>query len=154
MNKQLTYEFIKLELFSLLEKENDYIASLANCTALLYDKLDQVNWVGFYVMKNNELVLGPFQGKVACTRIAKGVGVCGTCVATGKTQLISDVHKFDGHIACDSASNSEIVIPIIKKNKVIAVLDIDSPIINRFDEIDQVQLENIIQILINNKVFT
>ncbi len=151
MNKQLTYELIILELLSLIEKEKDTIASLSNCSALLYDKLEQVNWVGFYLMKNNELVLGPFQGKVACTRIAKGVGVCGTCVSTSKTQLVNDVHKFDGHISCDSASNSEIVIPILKNNKVVAVLDIDSPSFNRFDKIDQLNLEKISNIL--NKLF-
>ncbi|MCK5812457.1 MAG: GAF domain-containing protein [Clostridiales bacterium] len=153
MDKQLTYKFIELELLSLLEKENDYIASLANCTALLYEKLEQVNWVGFYIIKNNELVLGPFQGKVASTRITIGKGVCGTCVKEGKTKLINDVHKFKGHIACDSSSNSEIVIPIFKNNEVIAVLDIDSPILNKFNQDDQFHLEKVSKILENSRIF-
>ena len=105
------------------------------------------NWVGFYLMENNELVLGPFQGKVACTKIAIGKGVCGTAVAELKTQRVKDVHEFPGHIACDSASNSEIVIPLMKDNTCIGVLDIDSPITNRYDEIDELYLTKFAEML-------
>ena len=138
--KNLIYEQIK----SLTENETDLIANLANISACLNENLDRINWVGFYLMKNGELVLGPFQGKPACIRIPVGKGVCGTCVESKRIQRISDVHKFIGHIACDGASNSEIVLPIFKENNVIAVLDIDSPYVNRFSENDEMILKEIV----------
>lgn len=131
----------------LLETERDEIANLANIAALLYEALAEVNWVGFYLMKEGELVLGPFQGRVACTRIAVGKGVCGTAVAEAKTQCVADVHAFPGHIACDGASASEIVVPIFKNGEVYGVLDIDSPVKDRFSEDDQAKLESVTQLL-------
>ena len=131
-----------------LSKGVDYaISNLANAAALLWDVLDDINWAGFYIMDNGELKLGPFQGKIACTRIAIGRGVCGTAVAEDKTQLVYDVHEFPGHIACDSASNSEIVVPIHKNGEVWGVLDIDSPKIGRFDENDREGLEEFVKII-------
>lgn len=129
---------------------NQYdITILANTSALLYEKIDDVNWVGFYLNKNNTLLLGPFQGKVACTTIPFTKGVCGKCASTKETILVPNVHEFKGHIACDSASNSEICIPIIIKNNFYGLLDIDSPTINRFSEQDKNNLEIIIKIIIN-----
>lgn len=127
-----------------------FIANLANTSALIWEHMDDLNWAGFYLMQDGKLVLGPFQGKVACTEIEVGSGVCGTAVATGKTQLVPDVHKFDGHIACDSASNSEIVIPMRRDGKIFGVLDIDSPSLARFTEEDRVQLEELVKILERN----
>lgn len=128
-------------------------ANLANASALLYDSLDDLNWAGFYLMENGKLVLNAFQGKPACIEIAVGRGVCGTAVAERKTQLVPDVHAFPGHIACDSASNSEIVVPLFDKNgEVIGVLDIDSPLFSRFDEDDRVGLEEFAKI-IEDEVF-
>ncbi len=123
------------------------IANLANAAALLWENLADINWAGFYLMTDGKLVLGPFQGKVACTEIEVGSGVCGTAVASGKTQLVEDVHTFDGHIACDSASNSEIVIPIHRHGEVFGVLDIDSPLLSRFDENDRKGLEAFARII-------
>lgn len=123
------------------------MTNLANASALLNEKLDDINWVGFYTVKDGKLVLGPFQGKVACTIIPMGRGVCGTAAATDSTQLVPDVHKFSGHIACDSASNSEIVIPIHRRGEVFGVLDIDSPLFGRFTEEDRHGLESIVKIL-------
>lgn len=126
----------------------DYpISNLANAAALLWDNLDDINWAGFYIMDNGELKLGPFQGKIACTRIAVGRGVCGTAVAEDKTQLVPNVHEFPGHIACDSASNAEIVIPIHKNGTVWGVLDIDSPTKGRFTVEDQAGLEELVKII-------
>lgn len=127
--------------------EHDMIANMANISALLFESLDKVNWAGFYRMVDGELVLGPFNGKVACIRIPVGKGVCGTAVSENSTQRIADVHQFSGHIACDAASNSEIVIPVRKNDEVIAVLDIDSVAFDRFDEQDQAGLEQLIAIL-------
>ena len=135
----LLYEQTK----ALTENEKDLIANLSNISACLNENLDNINWVGFYIMKNNELVLGPFQGKPACIRIPVGKGVCGTCVKERKIQRVEDVHKFPGHIACDGASNSEIVLPIFKNNEVVAVLDIDSPIFNRFSLEDETKLKEV-----------
>lgn len=146
-DKQSFYEMLLKQLTALLEGETDKIANLSNTSALLNQVLDQINWVGFYLLQGNELVLGPFQGKVACVRIQVGRGVCGTAVAEKSTQLVGDVHVFPGHIACDSASNSEIVIPIRKGEAVIGVLDIDSPIKERFDEVDAYYLEKLVKIL-------
>ncbi|MFB2727442.1 GAF domain-containing protein [Shewanella mangrovisoli] len=139
------YESLNRQALALLEGEDDLVAAMANFSALLNDNLTELNWVGFYVMRGDQLVLGPFQGKVACTRIPMGKGVCGTAAQTNQTQRIADVHQFDGHIACDSASNSEIVIPVRADGKVVAVLDIDSPIFDRFDEEDQKGLELLVK---------
>ncbi|QDZ91044.1 GAF domain-containing protein [Shewanella decolorationis] len=139
------YESLNRQALALLEGEDDLVAAMANFSALLNDNLTQLNWVGFYVMRGEQLVLGPFQGKVACTRIPMGKGVCGTAAQTNLTQRVADVHQFDGHIACDSASNSEIVIPVRADGKVVAVLDIDSPIFDRFDEEDQKGLELLVK---------
>lgn len=122
-------------------------ANLANASALLYDSLEGINWAGFYLMENGILVLGPFQGKPACIEISVGKGVCGTAVAENKTQLVENVHLFPGHIACDSASNSEIVVPIRKNGEVFGVLDIDSPLFARFTEEDRAGLENFVRVL-------
>lgn len=143
--KSKFYESLNRQALALLEGEDDLVAAMANFSALLNDNLTELNWVGFYVMRAEQLVLGPFQGKVACTRIPMGKGVCGTAAFTNETQRIADVHQFDGHIACDSASNSEIVVPVRAKGKVVAVLDIDSPILDRFDEEDQKGLELLVK---------
>ncbi len=135
---------------SLLGDEKDYIANAANLAALLFNELADINWAGFYFLRGKELVLGPFGGKPACVRIALGKGVCGTAAQTQKTLLVPDVHQFSGHIACDTASNSEIVIPLLVKNKVIGVLDVDSPLFNRFSEKDKALLEEIASIYINS----
>jgi L-methionine (R)-S-oxide reductase len=140
----MDYSLLKKQIVSVIENEKDFIANTSNISAMLYDAIEDLNWLGFYFIKDGGLVLGPFQGKVACTRINIGKGVCRTCVSSKKTQLINDVHKFPGHIACDSASNSELVIPIIIKGEVKAVLDIDSTTFSRFSEEDQVGLENLI----------
>lgn len=122
---------------ALIESEKDYIANLSNISALLFMELENLNWAGFYLTKEDELVLGPFQGKPACVRIPIGTGVCGTAVQTNSVQRVYDVHEFEGHIACDAASNSEIVIPFTINGEVAGVLDIDSPNIGRFNEIDE-----------------
>lgn len=149
MNKNDFYQELSQQVEALISDEADIIANMANMSALLFDRLTQVNWVGFYRLINNELVLGPFQGKVACIRIPVGKGVCGTAVSQCKTQRIADVHAFDGHIACDATSNSEIVIPVTVSGKVIAVLDIDSTAFDNFDENDQLGLEAIINVFEN-----
>lgn len=143
--KSKFYESLNRQALALLEGEDDLVAAMANFSALLNDNLTELNWVGFYVMRGEQLVLGPFQGKVACTRIPLGKGVCGTAAFTNQTQRVADVHQFDGHIACDSASNSEIVVPVCAQGNVVAVLDIDSPIFDRFDEEDQKGLELLIK---------
>jgi GAF domain-containing protein len=135
------YKIMLVRLEGLLSSESDWLANLSNASALLYSNLLDINWSGFYFMKQGELVLGPFQGKTACTRIKSGKGVCGTAVVEMKVQLVPDVHLFPGHIACDCASNSEIVVPIIKDGVLYGVLDIDSPSINRFDELDAKYLQ-------------
>jgi GAF domain-containing protein len=140
-NKREFYEILNAQLRSMIEGEYDTVANLANASALLYESLEHINWSGFYLFKNNELVLGPFQGKPACIRIPFGKGVCGTAASCRSTVLVRDVHKFPGHIACDSASESEIVIPIIKNGELTGVMDIDSPVQNRFDEEDRAGLE-------------
>ncbi|WP_320152426.1 GAF domain-containing protein [uncultured Tolumonas sp.] len=131
----------------LVSGEPDLIANLSNVSALLNQYLPDINWVGFYIMRDNELVLGPFQGKVACIRIPVGRGVCGTAVATRETQRIDDVHAFPGHIACDGASNSELVVPIIVNDNVVAVLDIDSPKHARFSVEVQQEIEAVVDVL-------
>jgi L-methionine (R)-S-oxide reductase len=148
-SRQENYELVKKQLTALLDGEKNQIANLSNTSALLNQFLDRINWVGFYLMdENNELVLGPFQGLPACVRIPLGRGVCGTSAKTRETIRVEDVHQFPGHIACDAASNSEIVIPLIKDGKLLGVLDIDSPEKNRFDEMDQEQLEELTAILV------
>jgi GAF domain-containing protein len=130
---------------------NDYdITTLSNASAILNMYLEDINWVGFYLLKDNQLILGPFQGKVACTNIKIGRGVCGTCIQEEKTILVPNVHEFKGHIACDSASNSEICIPLYANNKLYGLLDIDSPILNRFNEIDKINLEKICKMINEN----
>ncbi len=148
--KAQKYELLLKQLRALTEGEPNRIANLANASALLNQFLDQINWVGFYLLEDGELVLGPFNGLPACVRISVGKGVCGTAVSERKTMRIAEVHAFPGHIACDAASRSEIVVPIVKKDEVIGVLDIDSPIINRFDETDQHWLEQFTAVLQEN----
>jgi len=143
------YQSLNRQLAALLEGEDDMVSAMANFSAMLNSQLTELNWVGFYIRRGDELVLGPFQGKVACNRIPWGKGVCGTAAALDSTQRVADVHQFDGHIACDSASNSEIVIPVRRQGQVIAVLDIDSPVFDRFDEADQLGLEQSVQVLEN-----
>lgn len=141
------YQTLNAQLSALVGGVPHRIANLANATALLYHTLDGLNWAGFYLLEGDTLVLGPFQGKPACIEIPVGRGVCGTAVAENKTQLVRDVHQFPGHIACDSASNSEIVVPIYADGKVVGVLDLDSPCIGRFTEADQTGLEEFVSIL-------
>ncbi len=145
--KTSDYELLIKQAQALISDESDFIANIANLSALIYHNLDELNWAGFYLMKEHELVLGPFQGLSACTRIKVGKGVCGTSAKLKKTLNIPNVHLFDGHIACDSASNSECVVPILSYNEVIGVLDVDSPIMNRFDESTQKFLEDLISII-------
>ncbi len=142
------YRDMHLQLQGLLDGESDWIANLANTAALLWMHLPEINWAGFYLLKGDQLVLGPFQGKPACTRIAVGKGVCGTAVAERSTQLLADVHQFPGHIACDAASNSEIVVPVVCNGQVVAVLDIDSPVCGRFSEDDRAGLEAVAELLV------
>ena len=130
-------------------EEKDDLAMLANVAAAINMNYEQINWAGFYLYKNDELVLGPFQGKVACTHIPMGKGVCGTSASCKKTIIVEDVHKFEGHIACDSASNSEIVVPIIYENTLIGVIDIDSFVFNRFNNEDKEMLEEVAKVLAN-----
>lgn len=147
--KNTNYDLLQKQLISLIEDESNLIAILSNTSALLNDHLDQVNWVGFYLIENNELILGPFQGHPACVHIQIGKGVCGTAVSNNETQVVKDVHQFPGHIACDTNSNSEIVIPIHKANEIIGVLDIDAPIKNRFNNEDRKELEKVVSIIEN-----
>lgn len=144
------YGLLAKQLDALLDGESNQIANLSNASALLNQFLEDTNWVGFYIMEQGELVLGPFQGLPACVRIAVGRGVCGTAVSERRTLRIEDVHVFPGHIACDAASNSEIVIPLIKDGEVIGVLDIDSPSKARFSEQDQAGLETFVRHLMKH----
>ncbi|MEG0899418.1 MAG: GAF domain-containing protein [Oscillospiraceae bacterium] len=146
-NKTEMYDLLLRQLLALTEGEKHIIPNLANAAALIYNALNEINWAGFYLMTDGYLLLGPFQGKTACVKIPVGRGVCGTAVSENQTQLIADVHQFRGHIPCDGASNSEIVIPIRAKNEIIGVLDIDSPLIGRFDEEDKKGLESLAKIL-------
>lgn len=147
------YKTLNAQLKSLIQGIPHKIANLANASALLYDALPDLNWAGFYLMENGKLVLGPFQGKIACIEIPVGRGVCGTAAAENKTQLVFDVHQFPGHIACDSASNSEIVVPIHADGHVVAVLDIDSPSIGRFSEDDKLGLQEFVRIIEAENLF-
>lgn len=145
--KETNYNLLGKQLASLIEDETNLIAILSNTSALLNDNLDQINWIGFYLIENNELILGPFQGHPACVHISIGKGVCGTAAANNQTQLVDDVNTFPGHIACDANSKSEIVVPIHVNNEIIGVLDIDAPITQRFSKGDQQGLEKIVSIL-------
>lgn len=154
MHLDVLWPAAKQELYPLLEKQllalvGDCppVSALANAAALLWEALPDINWAGFYLMKNNVLYLGPFQGKTACTMIPLGKGVCGTAAATRTIQLVKDVHAFPGHIACDSASNSEIVLPLIKDGRLLGVMDIDAPIFSRFDEHDSAGLQTLCNVL-------
>jgi len=149
MNKNTLYQELLAQTSAIISDEPDVIANMANISALLFEKLTDVNWVGFYRVVADQLVLGPFQGKIACIRIPVGKGVCGTAVSADSTQRIADVHSFSGHIACDATSNAEIVIPIRINGKVIGVLDIDSTKFDRFDKEDQLGLEKIITVFEN-----
>ena len=147
MEYNTDYKLMKAQLEALIRDVPYEIANFANASALIWQGLADINWAGFYLMRDGMLVLGPFQGKPACTRIAVGRGVCGTAVAQDATQLVPDVHAFPGHIACDCASNSEIVVPIHKDGAVYGVLDIDSPLLDRFSEADREGLEALVQVL-------
>ncbi|RAV22973.1 GAF domain-containing protein [Paenibacillus contaminans] len=144
-SREQNYESVIMQLQALLEGETDRIANLANASALLNQFLDRINWVGFYLYRDGELVLGPFQGLPACVRIPLTRGVCGKSASQRTTIRVANVHEFPGHIACDSASQSEIVVPIVKNGELIGVLDIDSPELNRFDEVDQSYLEKFVE---------
>ena len=141
------YKLLKNQLISLAEEEANYLPLLSNASALIFEGLTDLNWVGFYLMNKGSLLLGPFQGKVACIRIPLGKGVCGTAAAKNETILVDNVHEFPGHIACDGASNSEIVIPIHYNGEVAGVLDIDSPKFSRFSETDRLGLEGFVRAL-------
>ena len=145
-----SYNQLSSQLDALLTGESNFYANLSNTSALLNQFFDRINWVGFYLIEDGELVLGPFQGLPACVRIALGKGVCGTAAKNKETIIVPDVNAFPGHIACDAASQSEIVVPIIKDGKVIGVLDVDSPELNRFSEEDRVGLEQVINTLLNH----
>ncbi|CNH97268.1 gaf domain-containing protein [Yersinia massiliensis] len=144
MKKAEFYAELKRDMSSLIAGETHFIATLANVSALLYERLEGLNWAGFYLIDGKELVLGPFQGKIACVRIPIGKGVCGTAVAENRVQRVADVHAFPGHIACDAASNAEIVLPIVVNGEIIGVLDIDSIVYDRFDEDDELGLTSVV----------
>jgi len=150
VSKMQLYENLKAQLTALFEKERDFIANAANLTSLLFHSLPDLNWVGFYLIRNNELVLGPFQGKPACVRIAVGKGVCGTAAAERQTVIVDNVNEFPGHIACDSASNSEIVVPLISGDELLGVLDLDSPLLSRFDESDARGLNELVSLFLGH----
>lgn len=146
IEKQNTdYQIMLSQLESLSEISGSYLPLLSNVSALIYENMKDLNWAGFYLVRNDELVLGPFQGKVACVIIPKGKGVCGAAFEEDRVQRVEDVHKFKGHIACDSASNSEIVVPIHNNGKVVGVLDIDSPLFERFSEEDEKGLVSLVK---------
>ena len=143
----MDYKLLWKQLENLIQGVPYRTANLANASALLWQHLEDINWAGFYILEEDGLILGPFQGKPACIRIPVGKGVCGTAAIEGKTQLVPDVHQFPGHIACDSASNSEIVVPIYKNGEIYGVLDLDSPYFARFTEEDQAGLEALVRVL-------
>ena len=154
LSKDVFYELLIKQVKAIVEDESDFIANMANISALLFYSMENINWAGFYLLKEKgELVLGPFQGKPACVRIKVGNGVCGTAVDQRETLIVPDVHKFPGHIPCDSASNSEIVVPMLKNQQILGVLDIDSPEFNRFNTTDQKGLEKIVETLLANSNF-
>lgn len=143
----MNYSIIKKQASLLVESTNNLISDLSNISALLFNSLEDVSWAGFYIYSNGKLLLGPFMGKPACTQIEVGKGVCGTAFVNKETVLVKNVHEFSGHIACDSASNSEIVVPIFVNNKVVGVLDLDSTSLNRFTEEDKNGLEEIAEVI-------
>jgi len=149
-SKVEVYDQLGAQLSSLLAGERDLIANAANFSSLIFHALPDLNWAGFYFLKNDELVLGPFQGKPACVRIAVGQGVCGAAAQSCVTTIVPNVHEFPGHIACDSASNSEIVIPLMKGERLIGVFDLDSPILERFDEEDAIGLNRLASVLVES----
>ncbi len=149
-NHTVDYDLLGAQLDALLKDESDALANAANFVALLYNALPRINWLGIYVLRDNELVLGPFQGNPACVRIPLGQGVCGTAARDLKTVRVSDVHEFDGHIVCDPASRSEIVVPLISLGRLIGVLDIDSPVPARFSDVDQDGVESLRDIYIES----
>jgi GAF domain-containing protein len=149
-DKGADYASLVEELRALLAGEHDAIANAANTSALLYEALPQLNWAGFYFLKDGGLVVGPFQGKPACVRIALGKGVCGTAAVQRHTIVVPDVHAFPGHIACDAASRSEIVIPLLRGNELLGVLDLDSPVTNRFDDEDRTGLERLAKVFLES----
>ncbi|WP_230351002.1 GAF domain-containing protein [Lelliottia sp. WAP21] len=149
MNKTEFYADLNRDFRALMAGETSFIATLANTSALLFERLSEVNWAGFYLLEGETLVLGPFQGRLACVRIPVGRGVCGTAVAQNAVQRVEDVHAFDGHIACDAASNSEIVLPLVVKNQIIGVLDIDSTAFGRFTAEDEQGLRELVVSLEN-----
>ena len=142
------YGLLAAQLESLLADERDFIANAARFSAFLYTQIDDLNWAGFYLNRDEELVLGPFQGQIACVRIPFGRGVCGAAAQSLQTQRVEDVHEFPGHIACDSASNSELVVPLVKEGRLIGVLDLDSPKVGRFSEQDQAGIERLAAIFL------
>ncbi len=144
------YRELAVEMDALLGGESDGIANLANAAAVIFDRLPDLNWAGFYLVRGDVLVLGPFQGKVACTRIEIGKGVCGTAVSRRASVLVEDVHAFPGHIACDSASESELVVPLVRDESVIGVLDLDSPLRARFDGDDQAGCEALVAVIVRH----
>ncbi|WP_312241293.1 GAF domain-containing protein [Pantoea sp.] len=157
MNKKAFYDDLNRDMRALLAGETSFLAALGNCSALLYERLEGVNWAGFYLLTEPEtLVLGPFQGKIACVRIPVGKGVCGTALAEDKVQRVDDVHAFRGHIACDAASNAEIVIPLKVNGVMVGVLDIDSTLYNRFDNEDEAGLvamtDGLCEVLANSEI--
>lgn len=137
MSKEQFYADLNRDFCALMAGETHFLAVMANASALLFERLEDVNWAGFYLLEKDTLILGPFQGKMACVRIPVGKGVCGTAIATGEVQRVENVHAFSGHIACDSASNAEIVLPLIVNHQRVGVLDIDSTVIGRFDRQDE-----------------
>ncbi len=145
--EKVDYLLMARQLSSLIEEDEDCLPVLSNCSALLWENLKDINWAGFYLVRGDILVLGPFQGKLACIHIEKGKGVCGTAWETDSTQLVANVHEFPGHIACDSASNSEVVVPVRRDGEVVAVIDIDSPLFGRFSSEDAEGLEKIADLL-------
>lgn len=144
------YEELSRQLDGLLQGESDPVANLANAAALIFHSLPDLNWAGFYLMRQGELVLGPFQGRTACVRIAVGKGVCGTAVAEARTQLVADVHAFPGHIACDAASAAELVVPLVVGGEVKGVFDLDSPTPARFDMTDAAGCERLVEVLLRH----
>ncbi|MDI3547528.1 MAG: L-methionine (R)-S-oxide reductase [Halanaerobiales bacterium] len=151
--KEEKLRLLNQKLRALIKGEKDWLANLANAAALLYNELEEINWAGFYLYRNNQLILGPFQGLPACIRIDLGRGVCGSAAADRKTYLVPDVHQFSGHIACDEASESELVVPMLDGDRLIGVMDIDSPVKERFDRLDRKYLEEFVGILIEGSDF-
>jgi L-methionine (R)-S-oxide reductase len=149
-----TYESLVADLKLLLDDDRDWLVNLSNCAALLYNRLPRLNWAGFYLYREGRLILGPFQGKPACTRIDLSRGVCGRAATDRKTVVVADVHRFPGHIACDDASRSEIVVPLLLEGRLLGVLDLDSPVTDRFDATDREGLEQVASVLISSTDWT